>query len=35
VKQHLSFDEEKLREEEKYDGYYAILTSEYKSRMTR
>ncbi len=30
VKQHLSFDEEKLREEEKYDGYYAILTSEYK-----
>lgn len=30
VYKHLSFDEEKLREEEKYDGYYAILTSEYK-----
>lgn len=26
----LSFDEEKLKEEEKYDGYYAIVTSEYK-----
>ena len=24
------FDEEKLREEEKFDGYYAIVTSEYK-----
>jgi transposase len=30
AKQLLSFDEEKLREEEKFDGYYAILTSEYK-----
>ncbi len=30
VYQHLSFDEEKLREEEKFDGYYAIVTSEYK-----
>ena len=30
AKQLLSFDEEKLREEERYDGYYAILTSEYK-----
>jgi transposase len=30
VRQHLSFDEEKLREEEKLDGYYAIVTSEYK-----
>ncbi|MEZ0537424.1 IS1634 family transposase [Caldicellulosiruptoraceae bacterium PP1] len=30
VQQHLLFDEEKLREEEKYDGYYAIVTSEYK-----
>lgn len=30
AKQFLSFDEEKLREEEKFDGYYAILTSEYK-----
>jgi transposase len=28
--QALSFDEEKLREEEKFDGYYAIVTSEYK-----
>lgn len=28
--QSLSFDEEKLREEEKFDGYYAIVTSEYK-----
>lgn len=28
--QHLAFDEEKLREEEKFDGYYAIVTSEYK-----
>lgn len=26
----LSLNEEKLREEEKYDGYYAIVTSEYK-----
>ncbi|MDR3285369.1 MAG: IS1634 family transposase [Holosporales bacterium] len=24
------FDEEKLKEEEKYDGYYCIITSEYK-----
>jgi hypothetical protein len=30
VRQHLDFDEEKLREEEKFDGYYAIVTSEYK-----
>jgi transposase len=30
TRQHLSFDEEKLREEEKFDGYYAIVTSEYK-----
>jgi transposase len=30
VRQHLTFDEEKLREEEKFDGYYAIVTSEYK-----
>lgn len=30
ARQHLLFDEEKLREEEKYDGYYAIVTSEYK-----
>lgn len=27
--QYISFDEERLREEEKYDGYYAIVTSEY------
>nr|WP_231968729.1 transposase [Thermoanaerobacterium sp. RBIITD] len=30
VHQSLTFDEEKLREEEKFDGYYAIVTSEYK-----
>jgi transposase len=30
ARQHLSFDEERLREEEKFDGYYAIVTSEYK-----
>ena len=30
VRQHLSFDEEKLREDEKFDGYYAIVSSEYK-----
>ncbi|NLD48573.1 MAG: IS1634 family transposase, partial [Clostridiaceae bacterium] len=30
AKQLLSFDEQKLREEERYDGYYAIMTSEYK-----
>lgn len=30
VRQHLVFDEERLREEEKFDGYYAIVTSEYK-----
>jgi transposase len=30
AKHFLSFDVDKLREEEKYDGYYAILTSEYK-----
>lgn len=30
VRQHLDFNEEKLREEEKFDGYYAIVTSEYK-----
>jgi hypothetical protein len=29
-KQRPIFDEEKLREEEKYDGYYAIVTSEWK-----
>ena len=28
AKAHLSFDEAKLKEEEKYDGYYAIVTSE-------
>ena len=30
ARQSLSFDEKKLREEEKFDGYYAIVTSEYK-----
>jgi transposase len=30
ARQCLTFDEEKLREEEKFDGYYAIVTSEYK-----
>lgn len=30
LKQSLSFDEEKLRQEEKLDGYYAIVTSEWK-----
>ncbi len=30
ARQHLAFDKEKLREEEKFDGYYAIVTSEYK-----
>lgn len=30
AQQHLTFDEAKLREEEKFDGYYAIVTSEYK-----
>ena len=30
AQQYLSFDEEKLREEEKFDGYYAIVTSEHK-----
>ena len=30
ARQSLIFDEEKLREEEKLDGYYAIITSEYK-----
>ena len=30
ARQYLTFDEEKLREEEKFDGYYAIVTSEYK-----
>lgn len=30
TRQHLSFDEEKLREEETFDGYYAIVTSEYE-----
>ncbi|MDE4543225.1 IS1634 family transposase [Thermoanaerobacterium sp. R66] len=28
--QHLTFDEERLKEEEKFDGYYAIVTSECK-----
>lgn len=30
ARQSLTFDKEKLREEEKFDGYYAIVTSEYK-----
>jgi transposase len=30
VKQALAFDEDKLRQEEKLDGYYAIVTSEWK-----
>ena len=30
ARQSLMFDEEKLREEEKFDGYYTIITSEYK-----
>lgn len=30
ARQYLTFDEEKLREEEKFDGYYAIVTSEHK-----
>jgi len=30
VKQLLRFDEEKLKQEEAFDGYYAIVTSEYK-----
>ncbi len=30
TKQKLCFDEAKLREEEKFDGYYAIVTSEWK-----
>jgi len=30
AKQSLQFDEEKLRQEEELDGYYAIVTSEYK-----
>lgn len=30
AKSKLSIDEEKIAEEEKYDGYYAIVTSEYK-----
>ncbi|WAM35774.1 IS1634 family transposase [Caldicellulosiruptor acetigenus] len=30
VQRKLSLDEEKLKEEEKFDGYYAIVTSEYK-----
>lgn len=30
TKQRPVFDEEKLREEEKFDGYYAIVTSEWK-----
>ena len=30
--QYLTFNEEKLREEEKLDGYYAIVTSEYKEK---
>ena len=30
TKQSLSFDQEKLRKEEELDGYYAIVTSEYK-----
>lgn len=30
AKKHLLFDEEKLRQEEELDGYYAIVTSEYR-----
>ncbi len=30
TKQRPTFDEDKLREEEKFDGYYAIVTSEWK-----
>jgi transposase len=30
AKKALFFDEEKLRQEEKFDGYYAIVTSEYR-----
>jgi len=30
AKKSLLFDEEKLRQEEKFDGYYAIVTSEYR-----
>jgi len=30
AKRHLLFDEEKLRQEEELDGYYAIVTSEYR-----
>ncbi|MCJ7843691.1 transposase, partial [Lederbergia sp. NSJ-179] len=30
AKQALLFDEEKLKKEEEFDGYYAIITSEYK-----
>ena len=32
TKQKPFFDEEKLREEEKFDGYYTIVTSEWKKR---
>ena len=32
TKQKPFFDEEKLREEEKFDGYYAIVTSEWKKK---
>jgi len=30
ARRHLALDDVKLREEEKFDGYYAIVTSEYK-----
>lgn len=30
ARKHLQFDEDKLRQEEALDGYYAIITSEYK-----
>jgi transposase len=30
ARRHLALDDAKLREEEKFDGYYAIVTSEYK-----
>ncbi|MGV8144980.1 MAG: hypothetical protein ACLKAK_02145 [Alkaliphilus sp.] len=29
----LCFDEEKLHEEEKSDGYYSIVTNEYRERL--
>ena len=32
TKQKPVFDEEKLREEEKFDGYYAIVSSEWEKK---